>query len=302
MIDPYKLRIFMRVADVGSFSQAANTLYMSQAGVSQHIQELEASLGTRLFERGRRGVTLTDAGRTLHEYSTQILHLLAEAELAVTNVANLPEGQMNVGATPGMSAYLLPDWIYRFRQQYPALSVSLHTATTGGIVHDLTHRKIDMGFIEGELDDCDDSRLEVVPLQEVEQLVIVGQKSPWWEHPAIPLAALNEHALVTRQPHSQTRIWLDQTLHQHGLNPRIAGEFDNMESIKRMVISSACYSVLPAYTVQSEIELGLLRALPISDYPLRRTLKLLWNRTVPFSPVVRAFLLQLKRDFPELAV
>lgn len=83
MLNLYKLEIFATVVQTGSFSAAAERLLMTQPAVSQHIQDLEASLGARLFQRGRRGVTLTPAGETLHSYTQEILRLLAEAENAV---------------------------------------------------------------------------------------------------------------------------------------------------------------------------------------------------------------------------
>jgi DNA-binding transcriptional LysR family regulator len=86
MLSLYKLEIFNAVVQEGSFSRAAQRLYLTQPAVSQHIQSLESSLGTRLFKRGRRGVQLTPAGEMLHDYTRCIMRLLAEAESAITNV------------------------------------------------------------------------------------------------------------------------------------------------------------------------------------------------------------------------
>ena len=114
MLDLHKLDIFATVARTGSFSAAAEQLLLSQPAVSQHVHDLEASLGTRLFARGRRGVTLTPAGVQLHDYTQAIFRLVAEAESAVTDVANLAAGQLAIGATPGVSVYLLPEPIQEF--------------------------------------------------------------------------------------------------------------------------------------------------------------------------------------------
>ena len=74
---------------------------MTQSGVSQHIQD-RASLGTQLFARGRRGETLTTSGKKLYDHTCQIFTLVAEAENAVTNVEQLANGQVHIGATPGI--------------------------------------------------------------------------------------------------------------------------------------------------------------------------------------------------------
>ena len=108
MLDLHKLEIFLRVVREGSFSRAAESLLMTQPAVSQHIADLEAQLGATLFSRARRGVILTTEGETLHGYALQILRLLAEAENAVTDVRKLSSAQLAIGATPGLSSYLLP--------------------------------------------------------------------------------------------------------------------------------------------------------------------------------------------------
>ena len=114
MLDLHKLEIFLRVVREGSFSRAAESLLMTQPAVSQHIQDLEAQLGTQLFVRERRGVSLTTEGETLHGYATRILQLMAEAENAVTDVTQLAGGSVSVAATPGISVYLLPEWVQAF--------------------------------------------------------------------------------------------------------------------------------------------------------------------------------------------
>ena len=298
MLDLYKLHIFTIVMQEGSFSGAAQRLLMTQSAVSQHIQTLEAELGTALFERRPRGVEPTRAGMTLHEYALALLKLASEAENAVTDVTALASGQVAIGASPGVSIYLLPGWIGAFRARYPNLSVSLQTDTTPGIAAALLAGRLDFGIVEGEIDLTAPGALGSVPLQDFEQFVIVGPKHPWWLRESIPIAALSDQTLITRQPRSQSRIWLDQALQQHDVHPRIGAEFDNLESIKRAVMAGTCLALLPAYIVDQEVALGLLHRLPIEGVPLMRTLRLAWNRDRYFSPVARAFLRQLSGQFP----
>ncbi len=301
MLNLYKLEIFATVVESGSFSAAAERLLMTQPAVSQHIQDLEASLGARLFTRGRRGVRLTPAGDTLHDYTRSILRLVAEAENAVTDVTQLADGQVSVAATPGISVYRLPDWVQAFRMRYPNLTVSVQTSITPQIVADLREGKIDLGLIEGELDDVELSQLGVLELEVHEQWVIVGRKHPWWKLDTLTCADLNGQTFVMRQPNSQTRIWLDARLAASKIQVQVAAEFDNVESIKRAVAKDMGITILPDYAVNSELELGLLHALRIEGTPMQRTLKLVWNEDVFFSPVTRTFLRFLGQYLPSLA-
>ncbi len=297
MLDIYKIEIFLRVAEEGSFSRAAEQLHMSQPAVSQHILALEQQLGAALFDRSRQGVALTPAGRTLQGYAEEIVRLAAEAELAVTDVRSVASGQVTVGATPGVSAYLLPDWIQSYRERFPNLTVSLQTAITPAIVRAVLARDLALGLVEGDIDD-DDRRLGVADLEAIEQLVVVGPRHPWWERAALSLADLDRQPIVMRQAGSQTRIWLDARLREAGAQPRVVAELDNIESIKRMVQRGACCAVLPSYAVRDALEAGQLRAIPLEGARLCRTMRLLWNRAAPLTPVARSFLLHLGAIYP----
>lgn len=301
MLDLYKLRIFMAVVQEGSFRGAAERLYITQSAISQHIKDLETALGRQLFERGWRGVTLTAHGELLQGYAQRIFDLVAEAENALTNLENLPEGRLIIGATPGVGIYLAPDWIGHFRSRYAQFSVTLQTGVTAQIVSDVLSQRLELGFVEGELEAHQNPRLGICILQEVLQMVIVGPKHPWWEAESVCLDALRDQLFIVRPPNSQSRIWLEQTLRAHGIEPRISAEFDNIESTKRAVAAGTCITILPRYAVQSEIGQGLLRALPIDGDPLRRTLKLAWDRSAHFTPIGRAFLEMLRAEYPSIA-
>ncbi|MEZ4726464.1 MAG: LysR family transcriptional regulator [Caldilineaceae bacterium] len=301
MLDLHKLNIFLHVTRAGSFNRAAEGLLMSQSAVSQHIQDLEAGLGAILFERGRRGVEMTQAGQTLHEYALHIFQMIAEAENAVTDVRKLPSGQITIGATPGVGVYLLPDAIQSFRQHFPKLTVILQTGITSQIITDLHAERLDFGFVEGELDAASDQRLSIKVLEEVEQLVVVGRKHPWWSRDQIAIEELNGQSFIMRQAGSHTRIWLERKLREYKIDPKISGEFDNVESMKRMVTLGFCLAIFPAYVVQEEVKAGIVHALPLQGAPLQRTLKLVWEREKFFTPVARAFLKHLSLHFPALA-
>lgn len=300
MLSLYKLEIFATVVEAGSFSAAAERLLMTQSAVSQHVQDLEASLGAQLFTRGRRGVTLTTAGTTLHGYTRQILRLVAEAENAVTDVDHLAEGQVRIGATPGVNIYLLPEWIQAFRARYRNLTATLQTAITGEVIDGVLKHTLDIGFIEGELADGEYPRLAQQVLRDISLNVIIGPGHDWWTLESIPVDLLDGQPFVTRQSGSKTRIWVDDVLRQHDVQPDIVAELDNPESIKRVVITGMGVAIMPEYAIAAEVEAGTLRALVINDVPLNRTLKLVWDREALLSPVTGAFLSHLSKRFPQL--
>lgn len=300
MLSTHKLEIFARVVEEGSFSRAAERLLMTQSGVSQHVRDLERSVGARLFRRGRRGVELTAAGQTLYGYVVRIFSLMAEAENAVVDVRQLAAGQVTIGATPGVSIYLLAEEVHTFRLRYPNLTVGLETKITSEIVEDVLAQRLDGGFIEGELD-APAPGLGVRELQVIDQYVVIGRSHRFWGRVQLSLCELDGETFIMRQPRSQSRIWLDATLSRQGVRPRIGAEFDAVESIKRAVAGGGALTILPEYAVRDELAYGVLQAIRLEGSPLQRTLKFIWDDRRHLTPICRALLAHLVAGFPALA-
>ncbi|MEZ4831651.1 MAG: LysR substrate-binding domain-containing protein [Caldilineaceae bacterium] len=204
MLNLHKLNIFATIAETGSFTAAADQLYLTQSAVSQHVRDLEAQLGTELFVRGRGGATLTPAGETLLDYVKRVLWLLAEAESAVTDVTHLGEGQLNLGATSTAAVYLLPQWVRNFRRQYPSLRVSLQTESADAIAQALLADQIDLGFVEGEW--APTPRLHHLPLQDSELHVVVGGDHPWRRRESLSVRELDKQLFITYSPRNPARV------------------------------------------------------------------------------------------------
>lgn len=298
MLNLYKLEIFNTVAMEGSFSKAAGRLLLTQPAISQHIRDLEGSLGTVLFARTNRGVTLTPAGKILLDYTRCIMRLLAEAENAVKDLGQAASEQLTVGATPGAAVYLLPQWIQSFSERFPGAAISVKTDTTAQIAGELLAGRVNLGFVEGEWKAA--PPLAALALREIELFVVVPARHPWAEQEAVAISALDGQPFVARPTGSQTRSWTDLVFAQYAVTPRIVGEFDHPETIKQAVASGLGITILPEWGIVEEAG-SRIRALRLEGVELRRTLKLLWNETLPPQGLARAFLAHLVEWFPQLA-
>lgn len=298
----------MVVVDRGSFNQAAAELYMAQSVVSEHIHDLEASLGATLFTRSSRGVTPTPAGEVLYDYAGRMLALLAEAERAIIQI-DAQDRQLVVSATPGVSVYLLPAWLQRFGNLHPNIGVSLHTALTTEVIKGVLSRRDDLGFLEGELDELDDASLGRMRLRDINYRVIVNAAHPLASAEAVTLDQLAAQPFIHRLPSSRSRRWLESVLMRHGIRLRTAAELDSPGAIKYALLNQSAprdgllnLSILPDYTVEREIERGELRSLPLADVYLRRPLLLVWDKRAPLSAIQRAFVALLAEESPQVSI
>ncbi len=290
MLNLHKLMVFVAAAQAGSLSAAATHLYITQSSVSQHIRDLEAALGVKLFERRANGVTLTAPGQQLLEQALPLLRQAAEIERSLMDVTQVKAGKLRVGATPGVSAYLAPGWLGAFREEHPNVETILTTGTTDSITDQVGNHALDVGITEGNPTAAID-QITYEELVAFEQFAIVGSGHPWRERERVPLAELTGHCLITRQPGSHSRTWLENVLIRHSVRVEVEAAFDGLEAIKQTIVpSKRCFTVLPLYTVSAEVAAGQLHPLSIEDVALSRSLWLVTNRHIPLSPFAEAFL------------
>src|SRR5919199_3868969 len=125
MLDVRRMRVLREVALQGSFSAAAEALSFTQSAVSQQIAALEREAGTVLVQRSARGVRLTEAGEALVRHTEAILARLAEAESELEAIAGLKGGRLRMASFESAGATLMPLAIAAFREQHPAVELSM---------------------------------------------------------------------------------------------------------------------------------------------------------------------------------
>ncbi len=296
MLSLHKLKIFITVAERGSFNKAANDMMMSQSGVSQHMQDLEASLGADLFIRSPQGVKKTDAGELLHTYGRQILKLVTEVEHEIMQAGELNQYRLNLGTTPGVSVYILPQWLRSFQDRYTSLQVSLDAVKTAQVVSGVLSGEYDLGFLEGELEELDRPALGRVDIQQVHYQVMVGAEHPWRDRDTVSPAELSQQPFINRQPGSRTRQWLERSLAAHGITLNTAAELDSPGTVKYALLNGMGVGILPDYAVVGEVRRGEIHLLQLEHIALHRPLKMVWNKRESLGSVQRAFLGVIEPD------
>ncbi len=299
MLDLYKLKIFVLVTQTGSFTKTADALLLSQSAVSQHIKSLEQDFGTKLFDRGRSGAKLTKEGDILLDYAQQILELEATAVNAVTNVANLKEGQLRLGIAVLAGNYILPAWVHTFRQQYPNLRVLLQPIDKKLMQVALDTDQLDLGFFIG-WGKQDNAALGMQPFREVDVTLVVGKQHHWHDRERVGLQELNGRSIIMRPSHKPAFQWLDALLTQHDVKPKVVLISDELEAIKRTVIGGQCAAFLPSCVISKEVAYGDLFAPSVPEITSQPMLTLAWSHKRPFTPISRSFIANLSETYPSL--
>ena len=255
-----QLEVFVTTAEYGSFTRAADTLYLSQSTVSSHIRSLEETLGVLLFDRAaRRRVALTEAGKRIYPTAREIVDRCRALQ------RNLPEREGNlltVGASTVPAQYLIPRLLADFSRQRPDCQFLLRRGDSAGIHELLRSGQIAVGFVGMRMDE---KAFRYVPLLE-DHLVLVTENSPCFQDlPAeAGLELLLREPVIVRETASGTWLETEKWLRGQGILP------------ERLHILGV--SVLSSLVVEEDAAAGRLRTFELGQGAWRQICMVLPKR------------------------
>lgn len=238
------LLTFSAVARTGGITRAAEELNTVQSNVTQRIKALEAEIGTTLFERHSRGMTLTGAGRRLLPYARRMAAMSREAVLAARDDGE-PKGPLAIGSMETTAAVRLPALLAGFHRRFPAVQLSLRTATTADLIAAVLDGSLDGAFVAGPIDHAD--LASTVAFRE--ELVLVTARHI--ENLAELRAATSESgptALVFRTGCTY-RQRLEQTLTEFGWPSATRFELGTLDGMVGCVAAGMGVTLLPRAVV-----------------------------------------------------
>jgi DNA-binding transcriptional LysR family regulator len=298
-MDLRQLEIFVKVAELGSFSRAAQALGLTQPTVSEHIRTLESELGLRLLDRLGRGAAVTRAGELLVSYAGRMLALQREARQALDRFQGRMCGDLQVGASTIPGEYVLPPLIGRFKEKFPDIAITLLIADSQTVVSWVAEGRAELGVVGARLPHRAVEFRELMPDEEV---VVVPAGHPWHGQTEVSLPELRSEPLLIRERGSGTRAALETALEGAGLGLaafRIVGEMGSTQAIKQAVKAGVGISVLSRRAVEEECRHGLLWCLRVKELTVTRAFHLVTHRERSRSPLAEAFRLFLDAESVE---
>jgi DNA-binding transcriptional LysR family regulator len=211
------LNILLAVAQAGSMAKAAEHLAVSQPVVSKAISELEATLGTRLFDRSRNGVEPTAGGRALLDRGVAVFDELRQGVREIEALNDPSVGEVRIAGTEPMVAGLLPVVIDRLCRRYPRLTVWVtQVYTTPDLYDGLRDRSVDF-YVGRLLKQAIDDGLDAEVLFRDPPLVMAGADSPWAKRRKLKLGDLIDEPWILPRPDTTVGRVIAETFEAHGL-------------------------------------------------------------------------------------
>jgi DNA-binding transcriptional LysR family regulator len=277
-----QLEVFLCVARFESVSQAARELGMSQSAASGSLADLEGQFDIQLFDRVGKRLVLSELGRAIRPSAEALDGHARELETRMANRSEI--GPLRVGATLSIGNYLVAPLLARFLKLHATAKVTVHIANTAEIARMVRNFELDVGLIEGELEDPE---LEITSFRADELCVFCAP-----EHPFAKLRTLSDRHLrsadwIVREPGSGTRQAFEHSM--HGILPelRILLELQHTEAIKSAVKAGLGVGCVSRIALADEFALGTLEACRVPGRDFRRQFYLVVRRDKYRGPAIR---------------
>ena len=286
-----QLRTFKTVADLNSFSLAAQRLKLSQPSVSYQVKELEEALGLPLLDRLGKRVQLTEAGTLLYGYARRMLDVLDDASVAIEEMRGIKRGTLRVGASTTVGIYLLPAALGAFKKLHPQLVISLEIGTRARVQEQVLNNELDLAVIGPALNDAD---LAIIPFLTDELVVVAPAGHPLAGKRGLSLKDIAGEPFVMREAASGSRWSLEKAARKAGAKLQVAMELGSNGAIKHAVESGLGLAVISRYACALEVSSGRLIELDVRGFPIRRDWHIVHLRRRKLPASVRAFIDFLK--------
>lgn len=281
------VKTFLRVAELQSFSNAAEQLGYSQAAVTVQVRQLEETLGVQLFERIGKRIKLTDYGIRFIPYATNLLKAAQDAENFIDGDEQ-PIGRLRIGVMESLFTSVMPPILLEFRKLCPGVETSIHTGLITKLFDMIRQNDIDILYF---LEEKTYFPEWVKVVEKPEPIIFVSSSAhPLAAKKKVPLEKILREPFILTEKEGSYRYALDQMLAARGMEIHPFLEAGNTDVIVRMLLNQENISFLPQYVVQEYINTGELSIIHVDMPPIQMWTQLIYHKNKWITPQLKIFI------------
>ena len=293
----HQLQVFEAIARSGSFTRAAEELFLTQPTVSQQMKQLTKAVGLPLFDHVGKRLYLTDAGQEVLKVCRDISERLSQMEMTLADLKGLKQGNLRL-AVITTAKYFVPRLLGPFRHRYPGINISLQVINRQRVLERLSENLDDL-YILGQPPSNLDINLR--PVLENPLVVIAPHNHPLAHEKNIPLQRLAEEPFIMREPGSGTRMAVERFFAENRITLNVEMEIGSNEAIKQAIVGGLGVSVLSRHALALEGTKGPLTILDVEGFPIQRHWYIVYPASKQLSVVARTFLEYLLDEGKQIA-
>lgn len=293
-----QLRIFKALATEKSFTQAGKILFISQPSVSKQIKTLEDHLGILLLNRNGNKISLTDAGNIFLQYSERILALCEESCRSLNDLKDGERGNLRVGTSHTIGAYLMPRVLTLFAQIYPQINLDIDIDSTRLIAKKVADRIVDIAIVGGDIPSHLKNDLGIENFIEDELVLIIPKLHPFAKKKKKKISKEDLYNLnfITLNSNSTIYKFINNTLIKNYIQTKqfnVIMELNSVEAIKTAVSLGLGAAFVSSSAIEKEVKLKTVEIIAIENLKITRTLYILTNTDSHRSKAFNLFYNQL---------
>jgi len=262
----HQLAVFEATARLGSFTRAAEELFITQPTVSSQIKHLTSVVGLPLFEQIGKRLYLTEAGKELMITCQEIFHRLDNFEMKIADLKGTKQGKLRLGVIT-TAKYFIPRILGSFCEEYPGIDVSLNVTNHQQMEKRMLENQDDLYILSQPPEELD---LSSQPFLENPLVVIARSDHPLALKKNIPIKKLNGEPFIMREEGSGTRSAVEELFALNMVNVAVRLELVSNEAIKQAIAGGLGMSVLSQHTLISQNPNPELTILDVQHFPIRR--------------------------------
>ena len=289
MMDPLQLSAFLSVAELGSFSKAAEDIHITQSAVSKRIAALEHNLSATLFDRVGHTIQLTEAGRALRPRAVLILQEIEDSQRLIANLDENISGPLKIGTSHHIGLHRLPPVLKKFSHDYTDVELSIQFMDSEEVCDAVLHAKLEVGIVTLPLQP--DEELQCLPVWHDPLVIVANADHPLSQMQKVNVTALADYPAILPASGTFTRAVLEQTLAPLGIELKVAMASNYLETIKMLASVGLGWSVLPRAMINDELSI-----IPVNELAMERTLGIVTHTRRTLSNPARA-LIELVSSF-----
>ena len=278
-------RVFYETARFSSFSRAAKHLYISQSAISQCINQLEKDLNAHLFERSRRGVTLTKEGMMLFQKIESAMQSIEQGETLLARLQHLDSGTLVIAAGDTVTSHYLLPYLEQFHEIYPEIRIEMANSYSSRLIECVKEGKAELAFVNLP---AEDDELTIKPCLTIHDVFVCGpeynaKKSySWGEMAALPLILLEENA--------NSRRYVDERFKEKRITLKPQIEMAVHDLLIRFASIHLGVSCVVEEFSKDSLEKGIIKKLNLNPPLPPRNIGYAYLKHNSLSPAAKAFL------------
>ena len=283
-------RVFYETARYGSFSMAAEKLYIYQSAISQCIHQLEEDLGTKLFHRSRRGVALTQEGQMLFPKIENALSSIDQGETLLAQFQHLHAGFLKIAAGDTVTAHYLLPYLEEFHTRYPEIRIEMANSYSSNLISYVKEGKSELAFVNLPIAD---EELAVTPCIKIHDIFVAGPS--WKTKSSYTREEIAKEPLILLESNATSRGYVEKEFQKSHLtlSPIIElAVHDLLLHFASIHLGVSC--VVEEFSRES-LEKGLVKPLHLTQPLPSRSIGCAYLKHNPLSPAAQAFLEIIKK-------